>query len=197
MLRTALAALALALAVPAVAAPAQVDVKEAKAEMKAAKKYSKDVDKAVAKWQKGYEKDNDRKMAKADADLSQIIGDELLRLRRDGIPTKKPEPVQRPEPTRVVDGEKVLLKDLAEHNLKARADYLAWQEATAPLPPEFPVKEAYRDDLVELRDITNAEGRGKAKRPELKRKNQLLDELDRKVENRYERADEAYRKAKG
>jgi hypothetical protein len=197
MLRTALAALALALATPALAGPGTVDVKEAKAEMKAAKKYSKSVDKAVDKWQKGYDKGSDKKMAKADADLQGIIGDELLRLRREGVPTNKPEPKARPEPTRIVDGEKVLLKDLVGESRVYRLDYLRWQAATAPPPPEFPAKEAFRDDLVVLRDITNAAERGKAGKADLKRKNRLLEQLDRKVEGRYERADARYHKAKG
>jgi len=197
MLRTALAALALSLAVPAMAGPGKVDVKDAKTEMKAAKKYSKSVDKAVSKWQKGYDKDSDKKMAKADADLAEIIGDELLRLRREGVPTKKPAPLPRPEPTRIVDGEKFLLKDLAEESRVHRADYLRWQAATEPAPPEFPAKEAFRDDLVVLRDITDAAERGRAGKGELKRKNRLLNELDRKVENRFERADARYERAKG
>lgn len=197
MLRTALAALALSLALPSLASAASDDVKEAKAEMKAAKKYSKSVDKAVSKWQKGFDKDNDKKMAKADADLQEIIGDELLRLRRLGVPTKKPVPVQLPEPTRYVDGEKVLLKDLAETSTPHRNDYLQWLAANEPPPPEFPLKEAFRDDLVSLRDITNAAERGKVSKADLKKKKRLLKQLDEKVEGRYQRADARLEKAKG
>lgn len=195
MFRTALAALAFALATPAMAASA--DVKEQKAEVKAAKKYSKQVDKAVSKWQKGYDKDSAKKMAKADEELDGIINDELRRLRREGIPTVAPAPRTLPEPTRLVDGEKRLLRELAEESAVYRRQWVQHQADTAPPAPEFPTKEAYRDTLVELRELSALADKGKAKPNDLRRMNRLLDELEKKVDGRYERADAKLQRAKG
>lgn len=197
MLRMVLAAVTFSLATPVVASAAAPEVKELKAERKAAKKYSKSVDKAVSKWQKAYDKDNATKMSKADADLDQIISEELTRLRKAGIPTRKAEPLPRPEPTRLVDGERVPLKDLMDEGVEYHLDYLRWRASTEPPPPEFPLREAYRDDLVTLRDITRASERGSASRAELRRKQRLLAELDKKVEKRLERADARLEQAKG
>jgi hypothetical protein len=195
MFRIALTAMAFIIASPALAAGP--DLKDQKAEVKAAKTYSKQVDKAVSKWQKGNEKGNANKMAKADADLDGIINTELRRLRREGIPTVVELPPELPEPNRFVKGEQVPLRELAETNNEYRLSWLRYQAEHAPPAPEFPAKESYRDSLVELRDLSDKAQRGKASPAELRRMSRLLNTLDGQVEKRYERADARYERAKG
>jgi hypothetical protein len=193
MLRNTFVALALSFAFTAPTFAASPSLDAQKAEMKDAKKHAKDVDKAVGKWLKGSEKGNDDKMARAEADLDLLVAAELRRLRTMGIPTVEPEPPVRPEPTRVVDGDKVPLRDLAQTNATYRRQWLAYVDRTAPEPSTTPALDAYRDQLVELRDLQAA----KARKPQdLRRMGRLLEDLDGQVERRAERAEARYDAAK-
>ncbi len=126
MLKHLAAAALLALALPGVALAGNPDVKEARQEMKAAKRYHKDVDKLVRKWEKAARKGREDKLAKRDAELDELYRTELARLRELGVPTKKvePKPINPDHPEKVVR-----------------------------LAPENPKMEALRDDLVALRDL--------------------------------------------
>lgn len=169
MFRTLTTLALLALAVPATALAGDPDLKAQKQEVKAAKTYSKQVDKAVKKWEKGAEKGNEKKMARADEDLDQIVRDELARLRDLGVKTRvtEPEPINKKYPGK-----------------------------TIVLAPEHPKLEALRDDLVELRDLQPWFEAGKAKNRDFTRKSELLSELSENVADRYERADRQYDAAK-
>lgn len=163
MLRT-LTALALALAaLPLLATEAHAmdaELKAEKLEVKEAKKYDKEVEKLVGKWQKAAEKDQAEKMAKVDADLLQITRDELARLRELGVKTRAPAPVA-PNPD--------------------------FPDKIPVVAPEHPKMEALRDRLVELRDLQERFDRGTAKRKDVERKSALLDKLAESVDERYQR----------
>jgi hypothetical protein len=149
---------------------ASPDLKAQKQEVKAAKKYSKQLDKQVRRWEKGAAKSNDKKMAKADAELDRIVRDELARLRELGVKTNPAEPA----PMNPAYPDKVIVTAV-----------------------ENPKMERLRDDLVELRDLQPRFDKGNAKPKDFNRKSQLLGTLQDSVEDRWERKDRRYREAKG
>lgn len=129
MLKHLAATALLALALPLVTADAHAadpEVKEARQEMKEAKRYHKDVDRLVRKWEKAADKEKDEKLARYDAELHDLYRDELTRLRDLGVPTRKPEP-------------KPINPD--------------FPEKVKPIPVVHPKMESLRDDLVALRDL--------------------------------------------
>lgn len=186
MLRATFATLVLMLAAPALAS---ADTADQKAAMKETRAFAKDVDRAVAKWNKGLEKGNDAKMARAEADVQELVATELRRLRAAGVPTRAP--VVPEEPTRVVDGTRMLLSEAAKRDAAYRRDWAMFQAQNPP--SATPVLDAYRDDLVALRDLQAAESLAPA---ELRRMRTLLGVLDRHAENRFARADARYQRAR-
>jgi hypothetical protein len=173
MIRTMTALVLMAIAIPFATTDAHAadpELKAQKQEVKAARKYSKQVDKQVRKWEKGAAKGKDKKMAKADAELDLIVRDELARLRDLGVPTKTTEP----KPINPKIPEKVIV-----------------------MAPENPKMEEFRDELVELRDLQDRFESGSARPKDFTRKSALLSTLQDSVEDRYERKDKRYREAKG
>lgn len=129
MLKHLAATALLVFAFPMFAADAEAGdpgVKEARQEMRDAKRTHKDVDKLVRKWEKAANKANDKKLAKREAQLDEVYRAELARLRSLGVATKKIEP-------------KPLNPDFPNKILR--------------LAPEHPKMEQLRDDLVALRDL--------------------------------------------